>query len=126
MHSPSTQLASRSQSGMVSHWAKQVTARYVETHVELNNAACCAVASDRNFDMPWECHIGVGYRAHSTHRQGHHWYEAIPDVREDWLVPPMKAFDLLVREHAQLYEIIGVKRSENEGICEGRHAFSVG
>ncbi|MCL2824576.1 MAG: IS4 family transposase [Polyangiaceae bacterium] len=50
----------------------------------------------------------VSYRTHSLYRQGLYWYEAIPDMRKDWLVPLMKAFDQVVREHAQLCEIIGV------------------
>ena len=50
----------------------------------------------------------VKRRTHSLYRQGLYWYEAIPDMRRDWLVSLMKAFDEIVREHAQLCEILGI------------------
>lgn len=38
-------------------------------------------------------------RSHSLYRQGHYWYHAIPDMREEWLDELMTAFDDVVREH---------------------------
>jgi hypothetical protein len=50
----------------------------------------------------------VKRRTHSLYRQGLYWYEAIPDMRRDWLMPLMKAFNEIVREHADLCEILGI------------------
>jgi Transposase DDE domain len=50
----------------------------------------------------------VTRRTHSLYRQGLYWYDCIPTMREDWLVPLMTAFDRIVREHAVFREIFGV------------------
>jgi hypothetical protein len=50
----------------------------------------------------------VKHRTHSLYRQGLYWYDCIPTMREDWLVPLMTAFDRIVREHAVFREIFGV------------------
>jgi hypothetical protein len=50
----------------------------------------------------------VKRRTHSLYRQGLYWYEAIPDMRRDWLVLLMKAFEEILREHAHLCEILGI------------------
>ena len=50
----------------------------------------------------------VKRRTHSLYRQGLYFYGAIPTMRKGWLVPLMKAFDEIVREHAHLSEILGV------------------
>jgi Transposase DDE domain len=47
-------------------------------------------------------------RTHSLYRQGLYWYDCIPTMREDWLVPLMTAFDRIVREHAVFREIFGL------------------
>jgi hypothetical protein len=50
----------------------------------------------------------VKRRTHSLYRQGLYWYGAIPEMRTDWLTRLIKAFDELIREHAELCKIIGV------------------
>jgi DNA-binding MarR family transcriptional regulator len=50
----------------------------------------------------------VKRRTHSLYRQGLYWYHAIPNTRKEWLVPLLKAFDEVIREHANLCEILGV------------------
>jgi hypothetical protein len=50
----------------------------------------------------------VKRRTHSLYRQGLYWYDCIPTMREDWLVPLMTAFDRIVREHAVFREIFGI------------------
>lgn len=50
----------------------------------------------------------VKHRTHSLYRQGLFWYDWIPTMREDWLVPLMTAFDRIVREHAVFREILGI------------------
>ncbi len=50
----------------------------------------------------------VKHRTHSLYRQGLYWYDCIPTMREDWLVPLMTAFDRIVREHAVFREIFGI------------------
>lgn len=49
----------------------------------------------------------VKRRTHSLFRQGLYWYHAIPNMRREWLVPLMMAFDRIVREHAVFCEIFG-------------------
>jgi hypothetical protein len=49
----------------------------------------------------------VKRRTHSLYRQGLYWYDCIPTMREDWLVPLMMAFDRIVHEHAVFREIFG-------------------
>jgi hypothetical protein len=50
----------------------------------------------------------VKRRTHSLFRQGAYWYDCIPTMREDWLVPLMTAFDRIVREHVVFSEIFGI------------------
>jgi hypothetical protein len=50
----------------------------------------------------------VKHRTHSLYRQGLYWYDCIPTMREDWLMPLMTAFDRIVREQAVFREIFGV------------------
>ncbi len=47
-------------------------------------------------------------RSHSLYRQGHYWYHAISDMREDWLVTLMTAFNEIVREHAVFRTAFGI------------------
>lgn len=47
-------------------------------------------------------------RSHSLYRQGHYWYHAIPDMREEWLVELMTAFDEIVREHDVFRTAFGI------------------
>lgn len=42
----------------------------------------------------------VKRRTHSLYRQGRYWYDCIPDMRKDWLVRLMTAYDEIVRNHA--------------------------
>ncbi len=49
----------------------------------------------------------VKRRTHSFFRQGLYWYHAIPNMRQEWLVALMNAFDRMVREHAALRAIFG-------------------
>jgi hypothetical protein len=49
----------------------------------------------------------VKRRTHSLFRQGLYWYHAIPNMRREWLVPLMTAFDRIVREHAVFSQIFG-------------------
>ena len=50
----------------------------------------------------------VKRRTHSLFRQGSYWYQAIPNMREDWLRTLMEAFDRIVRQHAVFREAFGV------------------
>jgi hypothetical protein len=50
----------------------------------------------------------VKRRTHSPFRQGSYWYQAIPNMREDWLRTLMNAFDRIVREHAVFREAFGI------------------
>lgn len=47
----------------------------------------------------------VKKRTHSLVRQGTYWYGAIPDMREDWLLNLMRAFEEIVSKHAVFGEI---------------------
>jgi hypothetical protein len=49
----------------------------------------------------------VKRRTHSLFRQGLYWYGAIPNMRREWLVPLMTAFDRILRQHAVFTEIFG-------------------
>jgi hypothetical protein len=49
----------------------------------------------------------VKRRTHSLFRQGLYWYGAIPNMRREWLVPLMMAFDRILRQHALFTEIFG-------------------
>jgi len=50
----------------------------------------------------------VKRRTHSLYRQGLYWYGAIPETRDEWLVPLMQAYEEIIREHQALCEILGV------------------
>jgi hypothetical protein len=50
----------------------------------------------------------VKRRTHSLFRQGLYWYDCMPTLREDWLVPLITAFDRIVREHAVFRDIFGI------------------
>src|SRR5579863_2277932 len=50
----------------------------------------------------------VKRRTHSLFRQGTYWYQAIPNMRDDWLRTLMNAFDRIVREHAVFREVFGI------------------
>ena len=50
----------------------------------------------------------VKRRTHSLFRQGLLWYQAIPNMRDDWLNTLMTSFDGIVREHAVFQEVFGV------------------
>lgn len=50
----------------------------------------------------------VKRRTHSLFRQGTYWYQAIPNMRDDWLHTLMTAFDKIVREHAVFREAFGI------------------
>ncbi|MND07983.1 hypothetical protein D3C83_303250 [compost metagenome] len=50
----------------------------------------------------------VKRRTTSLFNQGLYWYQAIPNMREDWLRPLMEAFGRIVREQAVCREIFGV------------------
>jgi len=50
----------------------------------------------------------VKRRTHSLFRQGSYWYQAIPNMRQDWLRTLMTAFDRIVRQHAVFQEAFGV------------------
>ena len=50
----------------------------------------------------------VKRRTHSLFRQGHYWYRAIPNMRDDWLHTLMTAFDRIVREHGVFRHVFGV------------------
>jgi hypothetical protein len=47
-------------------------------------------------------------RTHSLFRQGLHWYQALPNTREEWAQPLIVAFEQIVRDHASLCEVFGV------------------
>ena len=44
-------------------------------------------------------------RTHSLFRQGAYWYGAIPNMREDWLLSLITAFDEIVAEHAVFSDV---------------------
>jgi DDE family transposase len=50
----------------------------------------------------------VKRRTHSLFRQGHYWYHYLPGMRDEWLVPLMREYDRLVREHAFCCEAFGI------------------
>lgn len=50
----------------------------------------------------------VKKRTHSLYRQGLYWYDALLDMREEWLSDLMREFDRIVRSHAVFCEILGV------------------
>lgn len=50
----------------------------------------------------------VKHRTHSLFRQGSYWYGRIATMREEWLVPLMKAFSEVLAEQAEMSAILGV------------------
>lgn len=50
----------------------------------------------------------VKHRTVSLFNQGWYWYQAIPNMREEWLRPLMEAFGRIVRAQAVCREIFGV------------------
>ena len=50
----------------------------------------------------------VKRRTHSLFRQGTSCYQALPNMRDEWLHTLMNAFDRIVREHAVCREAFGV------------------
>lgn len=50
----------------------------------------------------------VKRRTHSLFRQGHYWYRAIPNMRDEWLDTLMNSFDGIIREHAVFRDAFGV------------------
>lgn len=50
----------------------------------------------------------VKKRTHSLYRQGLYWYDALPDMRVDWLADLMREFDRIVRSHAVFRQILGL------------------
>ena len=46
-------------------------------------------------------------RTHSLYRQGQYWYSAIPTMRQDWLIPLLRAFDDVLREHQSICSVLG-------------------
>jgi hypothetical protein len=50
----------------------------------------------------------VKYRTHSLFRQGSYWYGRIATMREEWLVPLMKAFAEILQEQAEASAILAV------------------
>lgn len=49
----------------------------------------------------------VKRRTHSLFRQGSYWFQAVPTMPEEWLLPLMKAFEQLLSEHAIFREAFG-------------------
>jgi hypothetical protein len=47
-------------------------------------------------------------RTHSLFRQGSYWYQAMPNMRDDWFEKLMTAFDRIVAEHRIFSEIFAV------------------
>jgi len=50
----------------------------------------------------------VKRRTTSLFNQGWYWYQAIPNMRDEWLRPLMEAFGRIVREQAVCREIFGI------------------
>ena len=50
----------------------------------------------------------VKHRTHSLFRQGTYWYGRIATMRQDWLVPLLKAFAEVLAEQAEMTAILGV------------------
>jgi hypothetical protein len=50
----------------------------------------------------------VKRRTTSLFNKGSYWYGAIPNMRGEWLRPPMKAFGRIVRQQAVCREILGI------------------
>ena len=47
-------------------------------------------------------------RTHSLFRQGSYWYQAMPNMRDDWFEKLMTAFDRIVAEHRVFVEVFAV------------------
>lgn len=48
------------------------------------------------------------HRTHSLFRQGSYWYGRIATMREEWLIPLMKAFAQVLAEQAEMSRLLGV------------------
>jgi hypothetical protein len=46
-------------------------------------------------------------RTHSLFRQGLHWYQALPNTREEWATKLITAFDRIIKDHSELKQIFG-------------------
>ena len=69
----------------------------------LLGAACEETGLDRKLKANT-----VKRRTHSLFRQGSYWFQCIPTMREEWLLPLMEAFGRLLRGHVFFREIFGV------------------
>jgi hypothetical protein len=47
-------------------------------------------------------------RTHSLFRQGCYWYDALPDMRQDWLMALMREYDRIIREQPFFREVFGL------------------
>jgi hypothetical protein len=74
-----------------------------EALLTLLGAASEAVGFDRMLKVNT-----VKRRTHSLFRQGSYWYQAIPNMREDWLRTLMTAFAQIVAQHEVFRGIFGV------------------
>jgi hypothetical protein len=77
-------------------------AAIAQTLITLLGAAAEAAGLDRHLKANT-----VKRRTHSLFRQGLYWYGAIPNMRRDWLVKLVAAFDRIIREHALFREVFG-------------------
>jgi len=66
-----------------------------------------AAAEDVGLDKKLKANT-VKKRTHSLVRQGIYWYGAIPNMRHEWIVPLMEAFNRRILAHAEFTEILGV------------------
>jgi len=67
-----------------------------------------AAAEEAGLDSYLKANI-VKRRTHSLYRQGLYWYHCIATMREEWLVPLMRAFDRIVREHAFFGQVFAMQ-----------------
>jgi hypothetical protein len=82
-------------------WLLMIAA-IAQTLITLLGAAAEAAGLDRHLKANT-----VKRRTHSLFRQGLSWYGAIPNMRRDWLVDLVAAFDRIIREHALFREVFG-------------------
>ncbi len=47
-------------------------------------------------------------RTHSLFRQGLYWYQAMPNMRDDWFEKLLTAFDRIVADHRIFREIFAI------------------
>jgi hypothetical protein len=69
----------------------------------LLGAACEAVGYDRYLKTN-----AVKRRTHSLFRQGCMVYDPISNMPDKWLIPIMKSFEQLIREHDTFTDVYGV------------------